>query len=60
MSTISATVGSTAGTDFLKLCLGQYAVVPTFQGCFGNDSLIAVISFSETKGNHEGSNEASK
>jgi hypothetical protein len=60
MSSISATVGSTAGVDFFELCLRRCAIVPEFQGCPGNISFVAVILFSEIRGNHEGSNEASK
>jgi RNA binding exosome subunit len=46
-----ASIPANAGTDILELCVGQSAIVPEFQGHFGNDILIAVISFSETRRN---------
>jgi len=40
-----------AGTDISVSYVGQSVIVPTFQGYPGNDILIAVISFSETRRN---------
>jgi hypothetical protein len=46
---ISATVGSTNGTNFLDLCLGQLAAVYYFEEYHGNYALTAEILFLETR-----------
>jgi len=43
----------TAGTNFLKLCVGRSAVVPDFQKYPGNNVLIAVVLFLETRRSHK-------
>jgi hypothetical protein len=45
-SSVSATVGSTTGTDFLELQVGWSAMFPEYQGHPGNDPHIVVISLS--------------
>jgi len=50
----------TAGTDFLKLCVGRSMVVSKFQKHPGNNALIAVILFLETRRSHKCPNEAIK
>jgi len=43
----------TIGNDFFwSSACGRSVIVPEFQGHPGNDSLVAVISFSETRRNH--------
>jgi hypothetical protein len=59
-SSVSATPGSTARTDFLESRVGRSAIVPEFQWHPGNDALLASISFSETRRNRKGANQASK
>jgi hypothetical protein len=49
----------TAGTDFLKLCVGRSAV-PKFRKHPGNNALIAVILFLETRRSRKCPNEAIK
>jgi hypothetical protein len=48
----------TAGTEFLKLCVGRSAAVPKFQKHHGNNALIAVILFLETRRIYRCPNEA--
>jgi hypothetical protein len=44
-SSVSATVESIAGSDFLESLVGRLAIVPAFQWHPGNDALLASISF---------------
>jgi hypothetical protein len=48
-SSVSATAGSTNGTDILESYVGQSVIVPEFQRHPGNDTLLAVILFLETR-----------
>jgi hypothetical protein len=49
---ISATAGSTTGTNFLVSLAGQSVTVLEFQGHPGNNALTGAISFSKTRRNH--------
>jgi hypothetical protein len=48
-SSVSAAAGSTVGTDILESRVGGSAIVREFHIHPGNDTLLAVISFSETR-----------
>jgi hypothetical protein len=51
---ISATAGSSAGSNFLESYTGQSVTIPEYLEYPCNDALSAVISFSERKINHKG------
>jgi hypothetical protein len=57
---VSTTAGSTVGTDILESGVGHSVIVPEFQTHPGNDTLLAVISFLETRRSHMGPNQVSK
>jgi hypothetical protein len=59
-SSVSATAGSTSGTDFLESLIGRSTIVPEFQWHPRNDALLASTSFSETRRNRKGPNQTSK
>jgi hypothetical protein len=57
---ICASAGNSAGTDFLEWLPGPSAIVPEFQWHLRNDTILAVISFSERIRNYRGHNQASE
>ena len=58
-SSLCATVGSTAGTDFFEPRVTRLVIVHKFPAHPGNDDLVHVISFLDTRRNHKRRSQAS-